>query len=132
PDPVAVYSKPPEQSVSQEQVSHERRHAREDDGKNVIGLSPHVLTDGKIHGRSQDQAEEQADGDQNLRLRKHPWLFGVLTHLPQLTLHRSTCCPNRQTGARPKVLWFNHVVLFPSPINPDVIYQLCWTSAMPR
>src|SRR5699024_12687064 len=77
PDPVAVYSKPPEQSVSQEQVSHERRHAREDDGKNVIGLTPQVLTDGKIHGRSHDQAQEQADGDPNLRLRTRPWRVGM-------------------------------------------------------
>src|SRR5690625_3572637 len=86
PDLVADYSKSPEQPEGQVQISHEQRHPRADDRKNIIDLHFHVLTAGKIHSGRHDHAEEQANGDQNLRLRKHPRILGVLAHLAQLTL----------------------------------------------
>lgn len=58
PDFVAVNPESTEQTVSQEDGCHRDERCWNADGEDIIGLAPHVFTDGKIH----DEGAQYAGG----------------------------------------------------------------------
>src|SRR5699024_6052800 len=103
PDFVAVNPESTEQTVSQEDGCHRDERCWNADGEDIIGLAPHVFTDGKIHDEGAQYAGGYSDRQEYFGLRKDSRILGVPTHLAQAALYRSTCCP--RCKRRPKLCW---------------------------